>query len=226
MAATVVVLAGGDPPHRRLVLPRADVVVAADGGAASAAVLGLRVDVLVGDLDSIDGRALAALEASGTEVQRHPRDKDATDLALALDVAAGIGATRIVVVGGHGGRLDHSLAAFAALAAVARPERRVEAWMGEAQVIVAAGRATIAARVGELVSLLPLGGPARGVTTTGLRWALDDAELDSVSTLGVSNEAAADPFTVSVADGVVAAVRPHALAPDQDRPDAVPDRAS
>src|SRR5688572_21924099 len=111
-ATTVVVLAGGDGPDPGLVVPAADLVVAADSGAEQAAPLGLDVDLLVGDLDSIAPGTLAALEASGTRIERHPRDKDATDLELALAVAVGHRARRIVVVGGHGGRLDHAAAAL------------------------------------------------------------------------------------------------------------------
>ena len=99
-------------------------VVAADSGVAHALALGLAVDVAVGDFDSLDPRVLEAVEAAGTRVERHPAAKDATDLELAIDVAVGLGAARIVVLGGHGGRLDHFLANALVLAAPQLARRR------------------------------------------------------------------------------------------------------
>jgi thiamine pyrophosphokinase len=212
---------GGDPPHAGLDPPTADLVVAADSGAEVALALGLDVDVLVGDLDSISSTTLAAVEAAGGEVVRLPRDKDATDVTLAIDQALRARPDRIVLVGGHGGRLDHALATMGALAAVAAPDRAVEAWMGEAHVAVTVDRVAIDGRPGELVSLVPLGGAVDGVTTEGLRWPLADAHLPFGSTWGVSNEIAGRA-SVSVSGGVLAVVRPHALAPERDDPGHVP----
>jgi len=221
----VLVLAGGDPPHPDLVVPAHDLVVAADSGAHQAGRLGVAVDVLVGDLDSIDPAVRAHLEASGTRVEAHHPDKDATDIELALQVALHAAPAAVTVVGGHGGRLDHALATVAALAAIAAPGLRVEAWMGGARVQLAVDAVEVAGRVGELVSLLPQGGPATGVTTAGLRWPLAGATLAPGSTWAMSNEVAASPASVSLTGGVLAVVRPHALDPAADRRHpAVPDR--
>lgn len=223
-ARVAVVLAGGDPPHPDLVVPRAHLVVAADSGADRAATLGIDVDVVVGDLDSISPTVLADLRDAGVVVEDHPPDKDATDIALALARAAAADPQWIVLVGGHGGRLDHHLATMAALAAVAVPGRLVEAWMGPGLVTVTVDEVEVDGRTGELVSLLPLGGPVTGVHTHGLRWPLADATLDPWSTRGVSNEVASTPARVTVATGTLAVVRPHALSPEHDAPDAVPPR--
>jgi len=223
-AGTVLVLCGGGLPNPMLVVPPADVVVAADSGADQAAALGLRVDVLVGDLDSIGPATLATLREEGTEVQQHPPDKDATDVELALAAAVDMAPARIVMIGGHGGRLDHALATMGALSAVATPGRAVEAWMGPALVQVTADDVSISGRPGELVSLVPIGGPVQGVTTAGLRWPLVLATLAAGSTRGVSNELVDDRARVMVGAGALAVVRPHALDPGGDHRASVPDR--
>ena len=76
----VVVVASGPGPD--LALPPAPTVVAADGGLIRARALGLHVDVVVGDLDSVTHDALASAEQAGARVVRHPQAKDATDLEL------------------------------------------------------------------------------------------------------------------------------------------------
>ncbi|HXH59530.1 thiamine diphosphokinase [Iamia sp.] len=221
---TVLVLAGGGGAHPALVLPAVDLVVAADSGAERAAALDVSVDVVVGDLDSIGPATLAALRAAGARVEHHHPDKDATDLELALAVAVGTGASRIVVVGGHGGRLDHTMATFSALGAIVAPGRRVEAWMGPAQVLFTGDTTDVDGRIGEQVSLVPRDGAVHGITTTGLRWELGGATLPAGSTRGISNEVAGVPVRVAITRGTLAVVRPHALDPAADERPPVPDR--
>jgi thiamine pyrophosphokinase len=205
-----IVLAGGDaltlPLSRPL--PVAERVIAADGGIAHAETLGLEVDVLVGDLDSVAPDALAAARARGVRVDEHPRDKDATDLALALDLALDAAAERVLVIGGHGGRLDHLLGNVALLAADRYRSVSMSALLDRAIVTVVRGERTIGGQVGETVTLLATHGPASGVTTTGLDFPLTDDLLPAGSPLGLSNRFARPTATVRVAAGVLVVVQP------------------
>lgn len=213
MQRVVVAVAGGDavPSHVGRVLPAHAEVIAADSGLSVALALGLTVDLVVGDLDSVEPRALARAQAAGVEVEQHPAAKDHTDLALAMEAAVTRGATRIVVVGGHGGRLDHGLANALLLAAPAYAGVDVVAHMGDATVHVVRTSVILTGTPGELVSLLPIHGAAHGVTTHGLLYALAGEDLLIGSTRGVSNEFAQDEARVEVADGVLLAVQPGAL---------------
>jgi thiamine pyrophosphokinase len=209
---TVVVLAGGEPvdPTMRARLPDPDLVIAADSGVHHARGLGLRVDLVVGDLDSVDPAELAAAVDGGARVERHPVDKDATDLELAIDAALDRGAARIVVVGVGGGRLDHLLANMLVLASPALAAARIEALVGDAQLVVIHDEAILEGVPGDLVTLLPLGGPAVGVRTEGLRFPLRGERLEVGSTRGVSNELTGTSASVSLDGGVLLAVLPGA----------------
>jgi thiamine pyrophosphokinase len=209
----VVVLTGGDPvdPALTPVLPAGALVVAADSGLAAADALGLTVDVVVGDMDSVTPAHLAAAEAAGARLERHPAAKDATDLALALTTAVGLGARRITVVGGDGGRLDHLLANALLLACDEYAAVTVTAHLGVATITVVRDEATLYGRRGELVSLLPVHGPAHGITTDGLLYPLRDETLAPGSSRGVSNELARPTAHVRVRAGVLLAVQPGAL---------------
>lgn len=200
------VVTGGEPPEPRLLgeLAHPQLVVAADSGADIAAGLGLRVDVVVGDFDSVSPAGAAA----AGERRRFPTDKDATDLALALAEARDRGAASISVVGGGGGRLDHLLANVATLAGDELAPVRVDALMGSARLWVVRGAETIRGAVGDLVTLLAHGGPATGIRTTGLRWPLAGDTLPAASSRGVSNVFDAPEATVTLRSGTLLAVRP------------------
>jgi thiamine pyrophosphokinase len=225
----VVASAGGDPAETAAAIDRTRVpepgfVIAADSGLELAAELGLAADLVVGDLDSVDPAALAVVEAAGVTVERHPTDKDATDLELALAAAAARQPDEIVVVGGAGGRLDHLLGALLLLAADSLAAIRITALIGRARVHVVRGTndavpdearrdLEIEGRAGELLTLLAVGGPATGVTISGVRYPLSGATLSPGSTLGVSNVLTADRALLGLERGVLFAVLPGELAP-------------
>jgi thiamine pyrophosphokinase len=202
------VLAGGDPvdPGLRHRLPPGRIVIAADGGLHHAATLGLQVDVVVGDMDSVDAAALERAAADGATVERHPVDKDATDLELALRYVAHAGLRAAVLVGGSGGRLDHLLGNALVLTAPEFAHLDLEWWIGATRIVVTRRRAELEGRPGDTVTLLAVGGPARAVTTSGLRWRLDGDDLPYGSTRGVSNELVGDRATVELDDGVLLVV--------------------
>ncbi len=116
---------------------------------------------------------------------------------------------------GGGGRLDHLLAAVAALVEPGAddPAVSVTAWLGAAYLAVLHGPGTLAVqgRPGELLTLLAIGGPAHGVRTTGLRYPLRDETLLPFSSRGVSNEFESDTASVSLTDGHLVVIRPEAL---------------
>jgi thiamine pyrophosphokinase len=211
-ARHVVVLAGGDPvdPATADWLPRDAHVVAADSGLAQAAALGLEVDLVVGDLDSVDPAVLDAAVAAGSAVERHPPAKDHTDLELALLAARRLGATRLTVVGGHGGRLDHALANVLALTQPAFAGITVDAVVGRARLAVVHDHVEILGAPGEVVSLLPAGGPAVGVRTSGLAYPLAGEDLPAGTTRGVSNVMTGPVASVTLEGGVLLVVRPGA----------------
>ena len=200
------VVTGGDGPDAarlgELASPR--LIVAADSGADIARNLGLRVDVIVGDFDSVS----AATAEIVAERRRFPADKDATDLALALAEARDRGAASVTVIGGAGGRLDHFVANVAALASDDLADVQVDALMGVARLWVVRSHRAIPGTPGGLLSLQAFGGPATGIRTSGLRWPLAGDTLEPGSTRGISNVFCASEATVSVGSGVLIAIRP------------------
>jgi thiamine pyrophosphokinase len=141
-------------------------------------------------------------------VVRHPAEKDATDLELALVEALAFAPARILVLAGVGDRLDHLLALLLALGSPRLASVGVDALVGGAQIHVVRGQRTFTGEAGELVSLLPLHGPAEGVWTEGLAYELRGETLEPGSSRGVSNVLTADTARVSVERGTLVAIRP------------------
>lgn len=207
-SAAAIVLIGGEDMHLDVVddLPDDAFVIAADSGLDQAGRLGIPVDLIVGDLDSVSARALA--DAEGIPIEQHPVDKDHTDLELALDAAVRLDAARIIVVGGHGGRLDHLLANAAALTAPTLDGRKVEWLAGRDHVYVVGTGVTVHGVPGQTVSLVPVAGPAEGITTRGLEWDLVDATLDGHSARGISNVMTRPVADIATTSGWLFAIVP------------------
>lgn len=203
----MLIFAGGDPGTPGLLedLPRPDLVVAADGGYDAAVDLGFAVDVAVGDMDSITAGEIP----ESVVIERHPADKDATDLELAIELAVRDSPARMVVVGGSGGRFDHELANASLLCSSRWGEIDEIDWVtqrGRAHVI--RQRRLISADVGALISLIPMGGDAAGVSTRGLRWDLDNERLPAGVTRGVSNVFRSPVADIKVDTGCLLGILP------------------
>jgi thiamine pyrophosphokinase len=187
--------------------------IAADSGIDHVHTLGLRPDVVIGDLDSASEPALDWARSQGAEVRGHPTDKDQTDLELALDVAMDADPDRIVVAGIGGGRLDHFLANIALLAHDRYRGPDIDGLVGTTLISVVTGTRHLAGRVGELISLLPTHGDATGVSTRGLRYPLDGETLRAGTSRGVSNVFAATQAVVALSTGVLLAIQPDRFDP-------------
>lgn len=219
LADTIIVVAGGERPDPRTaaVLPAGAPVLAADSGADHALRLGLRVDELIGDLDSVSPEGRAAVSQAGGRIERFPAAKDFTDLELALQVAMARRPRRIVVVGGHGGRLDHHLSGLLLLGAPWLAPATVSAWQGRTLLsVIRAGTALVLkGSEGSIVTLVPLAGRGAaqvdGITTQGLAYPLADETLAVGTTRGVSNVMLGTEASVISRAGVLLAVQPDAL---------------
>ncbi len=171
-------------------------VIAADGGARHAASLGLAIDAWVGDGDSLGTDGVAELIAAGIPVDLADPDKDESDTELALLAALERSATAITILGALGGpRIDHALANVTLLSMPALHDVDVRVLADDARIRLHRGPAPdgrpatidLEGRPDDLVTLLPVGGDAHGVSTEGLAYPLDDETLLDGRTRGLSN---------------------------------------
>ena len=204
---TILIFSGGARPGNGVVddLPTPDLIVAADSGYDVAVELGFRVDVVVGDMDSLATDPLP----SHVIVEKHPVDKNQTDLDLALELAIREDPVRVVIVGGTGGRHDHELATSQMLCSDRWAAIDELDWFSDrSRAHVIHHRRIIHGDVGTTLSLIPVGSDATGVTTKGLRWELHGEILKVGSTRGVSNVMRSPIADIRVETGSLLVVLP------------------
>lgn len=201
----------GDMVRRTLevaaAMPGQTLIIAADGGARAAQHFGLRVDTVVGDMDSLSEIEQVQLQAEGTDIIRHPPEKDETDLELAIALARNEGATWIRVIGGVGDRLDQTISNVYLLAQAAQAGFDARMVVGKQEAwVMGSGDHTVVGAEGDTVSLIPLNGTVHGIVTDGLYYPLRDEDLHFGPARGVSNVMTAPHAQIRIRDGALLVV--------------------
>ena len=175
-----------------------DLVIAADGGYASLYALGIRADFVIGDFDSLEEIP------DHPDLLRLPRIKDETDMGYAINHALKLGYTRFLLLGGVGGRLDHTIANLQLLEYLScHGASGILAGGGYAATTITNRSFSFPADCSGYCSVFCQSGTARGITLEGLKYSLTDGELTRSFPLGVSNEFLGIPARVSVQDGTL-----------------------
>jgi thiamine pyrophosphokinase len=181
-------------------------LICADGGSRHVAAAGLIPDVVIGDLDSIDPRLADAWPGRGCEFIAYPAAKDETDLELALCLAMDRGATEIVVLGALGGRTDQTLANILLLVLPAQRGIHARIVDGREEICLITTELTVTGQAGDILSLIPLGGDAVGITTEGLEYPLHGETLRFGPAHGISNVLTGPVARVRLERGLLLAV--------------------
>ena len=198
-----------------------DMKICCDGGLDRAAELGVKPDILLGDFDSAQHFAFPddqseeldsipddtpsdedkADDGDEAELIVLPHEKDVTDTEAAVDLAYERGARVITIIGGLGGRLDHTLANLGLLSK----------YLGKADIFIldgdnfvrmfAPGSHMVVGAGYDYLGLIPFGGPVTGLTLENVKYPLTDCDVDGTTSLTVSNEITDDPAKISFSTG-------------------------
>ncbi len=180
-----------------------DMVIAADAGGKHLSNIGYIPHVLVGDFDSLSKNLVQKMNEAGVEIFTYPIAKDQTDMELAIDLALARGATIIRIIGGLGGRIDHTLGNIGLLLKAYQSgvaAYLVDSWQ---EITLTGDRIELQNKPGRGVSLIPLTFKVSGITTTGLKFPLIGADLTFCQTRGIHNEFTQDIATISLEEGIL-----------------------
>ena len=196
MGRCVIFCAGG---FEKLARPiqKDDYILAADGGLAHLQKLGLTPDGIIGDFDS--------LGYVPQNSQVFPVEKDDTDSMLAVRKGLELGYKEFILYGAlDGPRLDHTIANLQTLLFL-ESQGAKGTLVGLRYLITTVKNGVLKLPLAEsgIVSVFCLGEKARGVTIRGLKYGLENGQLDSSFPLGVSNHFVGKESSVAVEEGTL-----------------------
>ena len=198
MYKTALILGNGEPPSRELInqfIGGDTLLLCADGGADTARRYDLVPDYIVGDLDSISRASSAGVDP--THIIRVDADNTGTDIQKVLRHAVDLGISEAVLLGFTGGRTDHLLWNLSVFKTFAEQiALRIVDEYCDLRLI--GQRIRFRATIGQKISLCPLNGPVDGITTTGLKFALQNESLVPGLRDGISNEVVGDIVEIEV----------------------------
>ncbi|MEG3586592.1 MAG: thiamine diphosphokinase [Actinomycetota bacterium] len=203
-----VIFSGGPTPSAEILtfVDEKSLVIAADSGLDNALALGCLPNVLIGDLDSISAKGLSWAENNNVEIIAFPRDKDRSDLELAMEYAIQNCKSLLLIDSGLG-RIDQLFGLFTLLASENISSIPCRAIVSNSLITVVKEKIEISKRGDNTVSIFAHTGEVTGVSTTGFKWELDDATLEPNSTLGLSNELVNETGLISIRSGTLLVIQ-------------------
>ncbi len=202
----ILIFANGDLPNpetvRGLIQP-GDFVLCADGGTRHALALGLTPSLIIGDMDSLPS---AFDLRPSTQLMKFPRDKDETDLELAIAHVLTLNPGEIIIIAALGGRLDQTLGNIALLSDPRLSTFDIKLNDGVEEIFFCRDQARVKGRSGDIVSLIPWGGEVTGVATQNLKWPLSNETLHPHKTRGISNEMLGEEASIKINSGLLLVV--------------------
>jgi thiamine pyrophosphokinase len=202
----IIIFANGSLPDlnkARNLLQKDDFIICADGGTHHALALGLMPSLVIGDMDSIQKDAWQLLEKAGVKIELFPRDKNETDLELAIDHAVNLNPNQIIIIAALGGRLDQTLGNIALLTDIRLSTINIRLDDGAEEIFICRDQVEVHGGSGDIVSLIPWSNPVHGIQTQGLRWALESETLYPERTRGISNEMLSETAGIKVSTGTL-----------------------
>jgi thiamine pyrophosphokinase len=210
----VIIVANGELPDlekARSLVQNGDYIICADGGTRHALSLAVRPDLIIGDLDSAEPGLVQSFKTNGVEIELFPRDKNETDLELAINHAIEQEPSQIVILAALGGRLDQTLANIALLSDPRLSTLRQGSGQaldlrlddGLEEIFLCRDQVEVHGGSGDIVSLIPWQGAVSEVQTENLKWPLRKETLYPDKTRGISNEMLDDKARISIGSGLL-----------------------
>jgi thiamine pyrophosphokinase len=202
----ILIFANGELPNVEkagALIKADDYIICADGGTHHALALKITPHLVIGDMDSVTKAEAERLKKADVAIESYPRDKNETDLELALNRALAKSPSSILAIGALGGRLDQTLGNISLLSDSRFSALDVRLDDGVEEAFFCRGQIKVEGRRGDIVSLIPWNGAVKGIRTHGLRWTLSNETLYPERTRGISNEMLDAVAEVSIEVGLL-----------------------
>ena len=195
-------------------IPQHDFCIAADSGFVTAKALGVFPDYIIGDFDSLTDVPEEYTDSDSgrsSEIIRHPTQKDDTDTMLAAEFAIEHGAAELHIIGGLGGRADHTLSNVFMLERLSDDGVPAVYTDGANELRVIREGDSVVIPHGEYRYFSTLALDECVITATGCAYPLDHSTLTRAAAYAVSNEPLAGGATVICHKGKLLLIRSERL---------------
>lgn len=172
-------------------------IIAADGGYDAAVKASLKVNLFVGDMDSVKG------QIDAEEIITLNTDKNFTDTEYAVNEAKRRGYFYIDIYGATGTRLDHTLSNIFMMKKYLNEGVFIKIKDKNNEMLAINKDTSFSGLFGKTVSFIPADTKVYGVTLQGFKYPLNDADIEIGSTLTVSNIAQSDNVKVKIKSGTL-----------------------
>ncbi|MBQ7827758.1 MAG: thiamine diphosphokinase [Clostridia bacterium] len=209
----VLIITGGDCASD-VFLPEHELCIAADSGFDTAKRLGVFPDIIIGDFDSVaEFPTEYADSVSGrkSEIIKHPAQKNETDTMLAASFAVERGGTELYIIGGLGGRADHTMSNVFLLEKLKSDGVPAVLTDGDSELRVIVGGEETTLPHGEYKYFSTLALDETVISVTGCAYPLDHSTLTRAEAYAVSNEPLSCGATVTCHSGTLLLVRSERL---------------
>ncbi len=182
-------------------------VLAVDSGLVTAHKLGIPINYIVGDFDSVPKELIESYrrDMASVDIREYNPEKDATDTHLAIDLSLELGADEIVILGATGTRIDHMLANIHLL--YLPLSKNIEASIiDEHNKIYLINQNTAIYKEklhGPYISIQSFTERVTGITLKGFKYPLTNHTMYLGDSLGVSNELAEDRADIMLDEGIL-----------------------
>ncbi len=206
--ATCFIIGAGDMTVTEIDRKEGDMCIAADGGYLYCKILGIEPDLVIGDMDSLDGDVRGEIDRMRREVPEKvrvlPAEKDDTDMLAAIKEGFAAGYRKFCLYGALGGRVEHTIANIQCLGYIKNHGAKGYLMDGNLMMTVIRDEtARFQESMEGYLSLFCLGERAEGVTIRGMKYLLDGAVLTNDFPIGISNEFTGEQGSVTVEKGML-----------------------
>ena len=185
-----------------------DFIIAADGGCNHLYKMNIMPNYIIGDLDSIDNDLIEYYKVQHVIFKTYPSKKDETDSQICIYLAKELNATQIDFYGALGGRIDHTLANIGLMHYVRQMNIIPRIITSEEEITIIKNEEVILkGKKGDTISIIPIMGDASNVTLNKLEYPLNNAKMNYLSSLGISNVMLEDECSIKTEDGYALIIR-------------------
>ena len=178
-------------------------IIAVDSGIEHLLNLSLNPNTLIGDLDSISKKSLDEVKKNGVKILAFNSNKDQTDFELALNYLEEAEKSKVYIIGGESGEIDHLISIFLLIPSKSFFENII--WLYGDKRIIFRQKIELNIKKFTKFSIIPLS-DLTNLSIDGAEWNLDNKDIQFGETLTLRNNTNEEQLNIRCDKGVFALI--------------------